>query len=236
MAEAFSARDLARLADYDTPTMCNALEVMDPRWRISGFTTRPMVCQFPDMKPVVGYARTARIASTEPNKLQGKAAKQARLDYYRYIESGGPRPSICVLQDLDGDRAGFGAFWGEVQSNVHKGLGCLGVVTDGSIRDTHVWAKGFQALAGMVVPSHAWVHAVDFGGEANVFGMRVKSGDIVHADRHGAVIVPPEAVKGIPAVVDRLVRREAVIIGAAKKKGFSFAKLAKAIAEADEIH
>ncbi len=236
MAEAFSARDLAKLAEYDTPTMCNALEVMDPRWRTSGFTTRPMVCQFPDLKPIVGYARTVRIASTEPNKLKGAEAKKARLEYYKYVESGGPRPSVSVLQDLDGDRAGFGAFWGEVQSNIHKGLGCLGVVTDGSIRDTHVWADGFQALSGSVVPSHAYVHAVDFGGEANVFGMRVKSGDIIHADRHGAVIVPPEAVRGIPAMVDLLVRREAVIIGAAKKKGFSFAKLAKAIADADEIH
>lgn len=236
MADAYTARDLARLADWDTPTICNALEVMDPRWRVSGFTTRPMVCQYPELKPIVGYARTARIASTETSTLKGAAAKKARLDYYKYIESGGPRPSIAVLQDLDGDRAGFGAFWGEVQSNVHKGLGCLGVVTDGSIRDTHVWADGFQALAGSVVPSHAWVHAVDFGTEASVFGMRVRSGDIVHADRHGAVVVPPEAVRGIPAVIDKLVAREAVIIGAAKKKGFDFAKLAKAIADADEIH
>lgn len=236
MPKTFTAKELAQLAEYDTPTICNALELMDVRWRVSGFTTRPMVCQYPDLKPIVGYARTARIASTEPSKLTGAAAKKARLDYYQYIESGGPNPSVCVLQDLDGDRAGFGAFWGEVQSNIHKGLGSLGVITDGSIRDTHVWADGFQALSGSVVPSHAWVHAVDFGTEANVFGMRVQSGDIIHADRHGAVIVPPEAVKGIPAVVDKLVRREAVLIGAAKKKGFSFAKLAKAIADADEIH
>ncbi len=236
MSKPIDAKDLAKLSEYDTPTMCNALEAMDQRWRTAGFTTRSMICQYPDQAPIVGFARTARIASTEPSKLSGAAAKQARLDYYQYIESGGPRPSICVLQDLDGDRAGFGAFWGEVQSNIHKGLGCLGVVTDGSIRDTHVWAEGFQALSGSIAPSHAWVHAVDFGAEANVFGMRVKSGDIIHADRHGAVIVPPDAVRDIPAMVDKLVRREAVIIGAAKKKGFSFAKLAKAIADADEIH
>jgi regulator of RNase E activity RraA len=231
-----TAKDLAKLAEYDTPTMCNALEALDQRWRTTGFTTRSMICQFPDLKPIVGYARTARIASTEPSKLTGAAAKKARLEYYQYVESGGPQPSVCVLQDLDGDRAGFGAFWGEVQSNIHKGLGCLGVITDGSIRDTHVWADGFQALSGSVAPSHAWVHAVDFGTEANVFGMRTKSGDIIHADRHGAVIVPPEAVREIPAMIDTLVRREAVLIGAAKKKGFNFAKLAKAIADADEIH
>ncbi len=107
MAEAFTARDLAKLADYDTPTMCNALEVLDPRWRTSGFTTRPMYCRYPDLKPIVGYARTVRIASTEPSKLQGQAAKKAKLEYYQYIETGGPRPSVCVLQDLDGDRAGW---------------------------------------------------------------------------------------------------------------------------------
>lgn len=236
MADAYTARELARLAEWDTPTICNALEVFDPRWRVSGFTTRPMYCRYPDLKPIVGYARTVRIASTEPNKLKGPEAKKAKLAYYEYIESGGPRPSVCVLQDLDGDRAGFGAYWGEVQSNIHKGLGCLGCVTDGSIRDTHVWADGFQALSGSVVPAHAWVHAVDFGGEASVFGMRVKSGDIIHADRHGAVIVPPDAVRKLPGIVDLLVRKESVIIGAAKKKGFTASKLAKAIAESDDIH
>ena len=95
-----------------------------------------------------------------------------------------------VIQDLDGPDVGFGAFWGEVMSAVHKGLGLLGVVTDGCIRDIDQWAPNFQALAGSVMPSHAHVHLHDFGKEVRVAGMAVRSGDIVHADRHGAVTIP----------------------------------------------
>jgi regulator of RNase E activity RraA len=229
------AKTLAALAKYDTPTMCNALELIDPRWRTRFFTTVPLVCQYPNAKPIVGYARTVKIRAREKSSLTGEAARRHRLDYYSYIESGGPRPSIVVLQDMD-EPKGFGAFWGEVQSNIHKGLGALGLVTDGSIRDTHVWARGFQALAGSVGPSHAWVHAVSFGEPVAVHGMEVVSGDIVHADRHGAVIVPEAAIPAIAKTVKMLVAREKVIIGAAKKKGVTVAKLAKAFADADEIH
>jgi len=77
-----------------------------------------------------------------------------------------------------------------VQSNVHKALGCLGVITDGSIRDIPQWADGFQALAGSIGPSHAWVHAESFGGEVRVAGMTVRSDDLIHADRHGAIVIP----------------------------------------------
>ena len=87
-----------------------------------------------------------------------------------------------MIQDIDGADVGYGAFWGEVQSNVHKALGCLGVITDGSIRDIPQWAPGFQALAGSIGPSHAWVHAENFGGEVRVAGMTVRSDDLIHAD------------------------------------------------------
>ena len=88
-----------------------------------------------------------------------------------------------MIQDIDGADVGYGAFWGEVQSNVHKALGCLGVITDGSIRDIPQWAPGFQALAGSIGPSHAWVHAENFGGEVRVAGMTVRSDDLIHADQ-----------------------------------------------------
>src|SRR5262249_60429785 len=135
------------------------------------------------------------------HELDGAKQREQRIAYYEYVASA-PTPSIMVMQDLDGAEVGFGAFWGEVMSAVHFGLGCLGVVTDGSIRDIDQWAPGFQALAGSIVPSHAHVHLADFGKEVRVAGMLVRSGDLVHADRHGAVTIPvagPDQITAAPA-------------------------------------
>jgi regulator of RNase E activity RraA len=157
-----------------------------------------------------------------------------RLGYYAHIAED-PLPSIAVIQDIDADQ-GFGAFWGEVQTNIHKGLGCIGVVTDGSVRDLDAMAPGFFALAGSIMPSHAHVHLVDFGSTVSVAGMVVSANDVIHADRHGTVVVPAEVVKEIPATIDLLARREKVIIDAAQSPGFSVERLRRAFAEQDEIH
>jgi len=143
---------------------------------------------------------------------------QKRLDYLDYVAAE-PRPSIMVMEDLDGEHAGYGAFWGEVQSNVHKALGCLGVVTNGSIRDIPAIAPGFQMLAGSIVPSHAYVHVVEFGIEVTVHGMVTSSGDLIHADRHGAIVVPTEKIEAMRAMLDQLLAREAKIIAAARAGG-----------------
>ena len=120
-----------------------------------------------------------------------------------------------MIQDLD-DIVGYGAFWGEVQSNVHKALGCLGTVTNGSVRDIPMIAEGFQLLSGSVSPSHAYVHVVDYGVDVNVHGMAVKSGDLIHADRHGAVVVPLETIDAMKNALPGLAGKEAKIIDAAK--------------------
>ena len=146
-----------------------------------------------------------------------------------------PGPTVVVIQDLD-PNPGFGAFWGEVNTAVHKGLGALGCVTNGSVRDLDDCAPGFQLLAGKVGPSHAHGHIVDFGGQVNVAGMTVNDGDIVHADRHGAVVVPREAVAKLPAAVGLLTRREAVILAAARSEGFDIDTLKRAMADSAEIH
>jgi hypothetical protein len=161
---------LEALALHDTPTICNALEIVAPERRLIGYTRKPLVCPFPDLPPIVGYARTTTIRSVAASGLPAAEQQARRLAYYEYVGTGhGPR--INVIQDIDGADAGFGAFWGEVQSAVHKALGCLGVITDGSIRDIAQWAPGFQALAGSIGPSHAFVHAESFGGEVRVAGM-----------------------------------------------------------------
>jgi len=227
---------LSKLATFDTPTICNALEVIDPAFRSSGFTQRPLVCPFPDLPAFVGYARTATIRATHPSELPGQDARNQRLGYYEYIASGGPIPSVTVIQDLDGADVGFGCFWGEVQSNVHKGLGSVGVVTDGSVRDIPQWASGLPVLAGSIMPSHAHVHLADYGKEIRVSGMVVKSGDLVHGDQHGAVIIPEALAEKIPDAVGVLERKEAVILDLARAPGFTFEKLRDALQKQEEIH
>jgi regulator of RNase E activity RraA len=227
--------ELVTLAAFDTPTICNALEVVLPESRGHGYTTRPAVCGFPGLKPVVGYARTARIRAKSPSALTAAEARELRHDYYRYVDAG-PKPSLVLIQDLDGPDAGYGAFWGEVQSAIHHGLGALGVITDGSVRDIDAWAPGFQFLAAMVGPSHAYARIVDFGGDIEVFGMRVRSGDVVHADRHGAVVVPVAAIRELLAAAERLARREARILAVARAPGCTAENLIAVFKEQDAIH
>src|SRR5215813_3707415 len=190
--------DLAALGAFDTPTICNALELVVPARRATGFTRRPLITAFPQLKPVVAFARTALIRSREAHPRGREEATRVRLAYYEHVAAP-PLPSIAVIQDIDAPDQGFGAFWGEVQSNVHKGLGCVGVVTDGSVRDLDAMATDFFVLAGSIMPSHAYVHLVDFGGTVSVAGMVVSPNDVIHADRHGAVVIPHDAVTKIPA-------------------------------------
>jgi regulator of RNase E activity RraA len=226
---------LDALARLDTPTVCNALEVVAPERRATGFTVEPLVCAFPDLPPMVGYARTATFRSTVPPDVSADAMRERRLGYYAYVAAG-PKPSIAVIQDLDGDRRGFGAFWGEVNSSVHKGLGALGVVTDGSVRDLTDIADGFQMLADRVGPSHAHGHVVAYDLEVSVAGMTVNSGDLIHADRHGAVVVPHDVAADVPAAAELIARREALLIEASAKPDFSVDDIAEAYTRAADIH
>jgi regulator of RNase E activity RraA len=205
------------LRSIDTPTVCNLVEIVAPERRGFGYTVKHLHCPFPDLPPIVGFAKTVTFRAKDKVPLGEAGYMQKRLDYLDYVASD-PQPAIMVMHDLDGDsgHAGFGAFWGEVQSNVHKALGALGVVTDGSIRDIPMIAPGFQMLAAMIVPSHAYVHVVDYGIDVNVAGMAVKSGELIHADRHGACIVPADKIDAMKVALVALADREAKIIEAAR--------------------
>lgn len=230
-----TADQLARLTHWDTPTICNGLEIVCPERRAIGFTTEPLVSLDPSLKPVVGFARTARIRAAAPDTSDPDTAKQRRLNYYEYVANGGPTPSIVVIEDLD-THPGYGAFWGEVNTNIHKGLGAAGAITNGSMRDLPDSARGFQLLAGRVGPSHAHVHLIDFATDVTVHNMTVSDGDIIHADCHGAVVVPIDAVSKLPAAIELIAKREARILEAATADGFNFEKLREAMQSAGEIH
>ena len=235
-----TADALAALARYDTPTICNALEVAAPERRAAGFSVRPFAVADPGLAPMVGIVRTARIRAMGPPEMAPDAARALRDRHYANIARGadaavGAVPTVAVIEDMD-PIPGFGAFWGEVNSAIHKGLGCLGCVTNGSFRDVAELAPGFQILGGSVGPSHAWVHLVDVGANVTVHGMNAADGDVIHADRHGAVIIPTAAVAALPAAIDLVIRREAPILAAARAEGFDLAALRRAMADAAEIH
>lgn len=229
-----TADDLKTLARWDTPTICNALEIVMPERRGHGFTVAPFSCLDPALPPMVGFARTAKIRAAAPDLSPTGKGMADRIPYYEYVARG-PGPTIVVIEDLD-PKPGVGAFWGEVHTAVHKGLGALGAVTNGSYRDIPDSAPGFQVLGGMVGPSHAFVRPVDFNCPVRVHGMEVVHGDIIHGDRHGAVVVPAEAVDRIADAVALIARKEARILVAANAADFDIEKLKQAIGASADIH
>jgi regulator of RNase E activity RraA len=226
----FTRADLEALKQWDTPTVCNGLELIVPERRGLGYTVEPMVVLHPDAPPIVGLARTGTIRAKEPPR----GAVADRLDWYDYVAKA-DFPTVVVLQDLD-DRPGYGAFWGEVHTNVHLRLGAEGCVTNGSFRDLSASAKGFQIVGGRVGPSHAHVHLVGFAGPVNVFGMLAAHDDVIHADCHGAVAIPADCVAKLPAAIDLIARREKVILDLCAAPDFSPAKLRAAVLKSREIH
>lgn len=230
----FTRADLDLLRRWDTPTICNALELVAPARRGRGFTLQPFTVADPSLPPLCGLARTGQIRAAAPSGRTREQDRDARIGWYDYVADA-DLPTIVIIEDLD-ETPGIGAFWGEVNSAIHKGLGCQGCVTSGSFRDIDMLATGFQIIGGMVNPSHAHVHMVDFGRDVIVHGMPCMHDDVVHADRHGAVVIPAEAVRQLPEAIDLVARREAVILEMAKRDDFDIHKLKEALSRADEIH
>jgi regulator of RNase E activity RraA len=201
-----------------------------PERRAVGFTVEPVVAVDRRFPPIVGLARTGLIRAKEPPR----GPIPAREDWYAYVEAR-DLPTIAVIQDID-DRPGYGAFWGEVQTTVHKGLGVLGAVTNGSFRDCDMLAPEFQIIGGRIGPSHAYVHMVQMNCQVNILGMLAGHDDVVHADFHGAVVIPADCVRRLPGAIDLVSRRERVILDMARAPGFSAAKMREALKRSGEIH
>ena len=193
-----------------------------------------MVAVDPKLPPICGLARTGTQRAAFPSGRSKDADRAMRVAWYEYVADAA-LPTVVCLQDLD-DTPGVGAFWGEVNSAVHKGLGAQGVVTNGSVRDLDMFAPGFQGIAGVVNPSHAHVHIVALNCDVTIHGMAVQHDDVVHADRHGAVVIPHDVVTKIPAAIELLTRKEKVILDMARSSGFNIAKLKEALSKSDEIH
>lgn len=220
---------LELMKSVDTPTVCNAIEVAQGKRGFSNFTKRTMLASDAKAPPMVGFARTAKIAGVEPPTEPADVIRARRMDYFRHMAMG-DGPTVAVVEDTDGENA-VSAWWGGVHTAVHKGLGLEGAVTNGVMRDLGDLEPGFPVLAGSIGPSHAFVHVREIATPVTVFGMEVADGDLVHADLHGALVVPPAVIPDLKTAITKLVETEALIIGPARSEGFNFAALEKAWAE-----
>ncbi|MBM3824905.1 MAG: RraA family protein [Verrucomicrobia bacterium] len=188
---------LLQLKRWNTPTIYNGWEQITRHDRTRDAINLEETRDFmPQMGPMVGWAVTLVI---EPgNPAHPKANPQSTAEFRRYVASV-RGPKIVIVQDLDKPRV-VGSFWGEVNSNTHRALGCVGTITDGAIRDLDEMTNaGFKALARRLCVGHAHVVPVRWGCEVEVFGQRIRPGQLLHADKHGFLAVPDD---DLPRLLD----------------------------------
>ncbi len=181
--------ELLKLKRWNTPTIYNGWEqITKSDAAKDGFNLEETTDFMPQMGPMVGYAVTVIIEPGNPVHKQNLKAWEAYREYVASV----PGPKIVVVQDLDKPST-FGSFWGEVNSNVHKALGCVGTITDGAIRDLDEMNNaGFKALARRLSVGHAHSTPVKWNCEVEVFGRKIKPGQLIHADKHGFLAIPDE--------------------------------------------
>ena len=217
---------LSLLRKVDTPTVCNAIEVVQGQRGFNQFTRGTIEASVPEAGAIVGYARTAKIAAIAPPEEAADIIKARRMAYYKHMAEG-PRPAIAVVEDIDYPQA-IGAYWGEVNTTIHKGFGMSGALTNGVMRDLGDMAPDFPVLAGSIGPSHGFVHVKEIGTAVSVFSLTIRDGDLVHADRHGAVVIPDDVVDRLAAAIHKMQETEQLILGPARQDGFDFDAFEKA--------
>lgn len=214
------------LRSVDTPTVCNAIEVAQGKRGFANFTRGTMLCSAPEEGAIVGYARTAKIAAVNQPSEPPEVIRERRMAYYRHM-SEGRRPGVAVVEDQDYPDC-IGAYWGEINTTVHKGFGLSGALTNGVMRDLGDLPEGFPVVAGSIGPSHGFVHVNEIGTPVSIFGMTVRDGDLIHADRHGALVIPAEIVPVLGSAIQKLLETERLILEPARREGFDFASFEEA--------
>ncbi|WP_170396955.1 RraA family protein [Ruegeria arenilitoris] len=211
---------LTLLRKVDTPTVCNAIEVAQGKRGFDGFSRGTMLCSAPSEPAIVGYARTAKIAAVQPPSEAPEVIRERRMAYYKYMAEG-PAPSVAVIEDVDFPNC-IGAYWGEINTTVHKGFGMSGALTNGVMRDLGDLPQGFPVVAGSVGPSHGFVHVRAVDTPVSIFGLSVNPGDLIHADQHGALVIPEDVVDQLEGAIQKLLSTERIVLDAAEQPGFDF--------------
>jgi regulator of RNase E activity RraA len=217
---------LEAIRQFDTCTIANAIEHFRVRLRNEGFTRPGLQCVTGAASRLLGYAATCRVRSADPS-MSGNAYVD-RTDWWETMGRL-PLPRIAVFQDLDATTSGASTI-GEVHAAILKALQCEGMITNGSVRDIPgVSRMEFPMFASAVSVSHAYMHIVDFGAPVEIFGLPVRSGDLLYADVHGVVSIPLDIAERIPEVASGIRARERGIIDLCQSPEFSLEKLLKAV-------
>lgn len=225
-----SHSELLKLKRWNTPTIYNGWEQITRHDRRTRFNQEGIHDFMPQMGPMIGYAVTV---VCEPGNPAHQENTSAIAEYRRYLADS-PGPKIVVLQDLDKPRV-LGSFWGEVNANVHNSLGCVGTITDGGVRDLDEMANaGFKAIAARTCVGHAYAWPVRWNCPVEVFGCEIRPGDLIHADRHGFLVIPEEDQEKLLDAVLFMDNNECdtVIHAARSASGKSFGELLEDLAEA----
>jgi regulator of RNase E activity RraA len=200
MPKPLNTEQLEALRQLNSPTISNAIELFEVKPRNQGFLSPDVRCIFPELGVMVGYAVTVQIAADQPAAANRPVA---RGDYWKQVVSV-PAPRVVVVQDLDNPPA-VGSFWGEVNANTHTALGCVGTVTNGSVRDLdEMRGVPFFAFASTPSVSHAYVHIENFGVPVKVGGVVIHPGDLLHADQHGVIIIPNDIAADVAQAAHEL--------------------------------
>ncbi len=184
-----SYADILNLKRWNTPAIYNGWEKVTRLERTQGrYNLEPTHDFMPQMGNMCGYAVTVEIEPGNPRHQHEQP--DAQREYMRYL-AGIPGPKIVIVKDLV--KPFIGSFWGEVNANMHKAMGCVGTITDGCVRDTDEMTNaGFKALARSTCVGHAYAAPVQWGIELEVFGCKVRPGDLIHADKHGFMAIDEE--------------------------------------------
>jgi regulator of RNase E activity RraA len=227
MNDPLSAEELEALRRLNASTLANAIEQFHERPRNEGFIKDSVHCLFPDLPPVIGYAATVKVRGSAPPTA---GSFSDRTDWWDYILSL-PAPRLVIVQDV-GAKPGVGSLLGAVHVNILRALGCVGAVTNGAVRDLPAAKQlGFQLFSGNVSVSHAYIHIVDFGTPVEIGGLEVKSGELLHGDRHGMQSIPLDIARQVPAAAAEITAQEQKLISLCQSRDFSLEKLRAAVSQ-----
>jgi regulator of RNase E activity RraA len=228
MSTPLPPEQLEAIRRLDTCTVANAIETFHERLRNEGFVDHTVHCLFPRLQPMVGYAATIKIRGSAPPTAGNPYPD--RTDWWDYILSL-PAPRVVVAQDV-ATRPGLGSLVGAVHMNILRALHCVGMVTNGSVRDIPAAeSAGFHYFAGSVSVSHAYVHIVEMGQPVELGGLKIRSGDLLHGDLHGVQSIPLDVAARIPHVAAQIMAKEQELIAFCRSPEFSLEKLRAAVAK-----